>query len=403
MIARFRTLLRERLARRSLTAAVRTETDRDAAGLPPDDVGSDVVESAAVRWFFDAQDHSKSADGGFARHYSLVTGWSKSYAETTGYLIPTLLRIADRRQMPEARERARRALDWLVRIQLRDGSFYGGIVDARPQVPVSFNTGQILFGLVAGYRTFGNGYEEPMHRAARWLVDTIDRDGCWRRNPTPFAIGGDKAYDTHIAWALVEAAKATGVQAYADTALRNARWAVTQQTSRGWFDKCCLTDPTAPLTHTLGYAIRGIVEVHRHTHDAKLGASAITSADAVSQSVGPDGFLAGRLRSDWSPGASWCCLTGSAQIAHSLLLLSAEEPDHGYQQAASSMLRYVRRTIQPDGPVGVRGGVKGSFPTGGDYGRFEFLAWAAKFLLDANAAEQRIVHRSRVKQEATSR
>ena len=176
------------------------------------------------------------------------------------YVIPTLLRIAERRQNPEARDRARRALEWLVRIQRQDGSFHGGVVGAKPQVPVTFNTGQILFGLVAGYRTFGDQFEEPMHRAARWLVDTIDRDGCWRRHPTPFAIAGDKSYDTHTAWALVEAAKATGVQTYADTALSNARWAITLQNSRGWFDKCCLTDPSTPLTHTLGYAIRGVVE-----------------------------------------------------------------------------------------------------------------------------------------------
>ena len=119
--------------------------------------------------------------------------------------------------------------------------------------------------------------------------------------------------------------------------------------------------------------------------------------------VAPDGFLPGRLRADWSPGATWCCLTGSAQIAHSLLLLSADESDHGYQLAASRMLEYVRRTVQTSGPVGVRGGVKGSFPTDGDYGRFEFLAWAAKFLLDANAAEQRLTRRGRLKQEVTTR
>jgi hypothetical protein len=32
---------------------------------------------------------------------------------------------------------------------------------------------------------------------------------------------------------------------------------------------------------------------------------------------------------------------------------------------------------------GLRGGIKGSFPFDGDYGRFEVLNWATKFFVDA--------------------
>jgi hypothetical protein len=43
----------------------------------------------------------------------------------------------------------------------------------------------------------------------------------------------------------------------------------------------------------------------------------------------------------------------------------------------------VRRTIRLDGPTGTRGGVKGSYPVSGAYGRYEYLNWAAKFAVDA--------------------
>jgi hypothetical protein len=403
MIARLKSLFRAQQAWRSLPDDAKAEARRDAAGLPESDPGSDGVEAAALQWIFDAQDHSRSADGGFARHYSLVSGWGRSYPETSGYLIPTLLAAAERKQLPEARQRAYRALEWLVGIQLPDGGFFGGVVGASPQVPVTFNTGQILFGLVAGYQCFGDRFAEPMHRAARWLIDTIDADGCWRRYPTPFAIGGEKTYDTHTAWALIEAARATGVQAYADAAHSNTMWALGLQNSAGWFDKCCLSDPTAPLTHTLGYALRGVVEVQRHTGDETLSAAATAAADSLCAAVSADGFLAGRLRSDWQPAVTWACLTGSAQIAHSLLLLSSGNGRDTYRRTASEMLRYVRRTVQSRGHVGVRGGVKGSFPADGDYGRFEFLAWAAKFLLDANAAEQRLIQDAGTTRQATIR
>ena len=105
----------------------------------------------------------------------------------------------------EARRRARRMLDWLVSIQLPEGGFQGGTIDHAPVVPVTFNTGQVLLGLAAGVEEFGEAYIEPMRRAADWLVATQDRDGCWRRHPSPFAAPGEKTYETHVAWGLLEA------------------------------------------------------------------------------------------------------------------------------------------------------------------------------------------------------
>ena len=35
----------------------------------------------------------------------------------------------------------------------------------------------------------------------------------------------------------------------------------------------------------------------------------------------------------------------------------------------------------------IRGGVKGSQPIGGDYGKWQYLNWACKFTIDANRAE----------------
>ena len=48
---------------------------------------------AAADWLKRAQDATN--DGGFVGRYNLRTGWSSSYPETTGYIIPTLVRLAD--------------------------------------------------------------------------------------------------------------------------------------------------------------------------------------------------------------------------------------------------------------------------------------------------------------------
>lgn len=350
------------------------------------DAGSERVLSEVMAWLCRAQDCTRSSDGGVARDYSLVRGWAPSYPETTGYIVPTFLAYATRRGDVRYAERARRMIDWLVSIQLAGGGFQGGTIGARPVVPVTFNTGQILLGLAAGVQHFGD-YREPLRRAADWLVATQDKDGCWRRFPTPFAEPGEKVYETHVAWGLFESARIEPTRGYSEAAIRNVRWAIGSQRPNGWLERCCLDSPAAPLTHTLGYALRGIIEAYRHTGDPHLLAAARCTSDGLVTAFRADGHLPGRLREDWSTGASWACLTGTAQIAHCLLLLYQFTGDEKYLACGLRANAFVRRTVDVDGAPEVRGGVRGSEPIGAPYGRYQYLNWAAKFLADSLMCE----------------
>jgi len=323
-----------------------------------------------------------------ARHYSLVSGWGASYPETTGYIVPTVLAAGDRFSDRDLSRRGRRMLDWLVSIQFPDGGFQGGMVGQTPVVPVTFNTGQILLGLADGARRDPAAYGESMRKAADWLTATQDADGCWRSHPTPFARPGEKAYETHVAWGLMEAVRTEENAAWRAAALRNVDWALTHQADNGWFDRCCLTDPDYPLTHTLGYALRGIVEAWRLSGDDRYLEAAVRTADGLLGARRADGALPGRLGREWSAHVGWSCLTGNVQIAACWLLLHADTGNRVYLEAASAANRFVRRTIRMDGPAETRGGVKGSYPVSGDYGRYEYLNWAAKFAVDAFLLEK---------------
>jgi hypothetical protein len=347
------------------------------------------VIDAAVGWLARAQDRSATADGGVARHYSLISGWGPSYPETTGYIIPTFLAYAEQRHRPDIAERARRMLDWLVAIQLPGSGFQGGVIGSSPVVPVVFNTGQILMGLVAGERLFG-GYRKALREAADWLVAVQDTDGCWRRHASPFAPSGEKAYDAHVAWGLLDAARVTGETRYGEAALQNLRWVLTRQHRNGWFADCCLSDTSEPLTHTLGYALRGIIEGYRFSADPVLLGAAQRAADGIMSALGPDGKLPGRLDAGWRGTVDWACLTGSSQIACCWLLLHHETRSSAYLDAAVRTNGWVRRTVALDGSPDVIGGVRGSFPIDGGYGRYEFLNWAAKFTIDANMLESEL-------------
>jgi hypothetical protein len=344
----------------------------------------------AIAWLCRAQDSSATHDGGVARHFSLVTGWGPSYPETTGYIIPTILNFARLTGDNNLLDRGRKMLDWCLAIQFPNGAFQGGVIGSQPHGPVTFNTGQILLGLAAGAKVFGEPYRRSMLKAADWLVETQNPDGCWRKNSSPFAVPGAKAYDTHVAWGLFEAARVEPERHYEKAALANVEWALTQQRANGWFMNCCLSDYNIPLTHTLGYAVRGVLEAYRFSGNEKFLSAARRTADGLLTALRPDGFLPGCLSSDWQPAARWACLTGTVQVSYSWLALYQITGDSRYKDAARAANSYVRKTQDVSGRPEVRGAIKGSFPVNGEYGTNQYLNWAAKFFIDANLLEKEV-------------
>jgi hypothetical protein len=374
--------------RYGISTAARAEMRREQEPSIDTDIPITRAITEALAWIGRAQDHSSSKDGGVARHYCLITGWGPSYPETTGYIVPTLIREGKACQDADLLERTRRMLDWLVSIQMPSGAYRGGVTSDGPGVPVTFNTGQILMGLAAGVSHFGLAYGKAMIGAADWLVQTQDGDGCWRKYATPYAKLGEKTYETHVAWGLFDAARIEPGRGYAEAATRNLHWALSRQNDNGWFPDCCLTDPSNPLTHTIGYALRGLIEGYLFTHDGKILESANKTAEGVLRALRPDGFLPGRLNSQWQGTVSWSCLTGTAQIATCWLLLYQETGNPRFREAALGANRYVRQRVRLDGPLETRGAVKGSFPVSGGYVSFQYPNWACKFFIDAISLER---------------
>ena len=90
------TRIRRSFLHKPLPLAAEAERQRDHRQGLGFDPGLKVVIGACTDWLCAAQDHSASADGGVARDYSLIKGWATSYPETTGYIIPTMIELANR-------------------------------------------------------------------------------------------------------------------------------------------------------------------------------------------------------------------------------------------------------------------------------------------------------------------
>lgn len=354
------------------------------------DPGAESAISACCDWLVASQLGSLSADGGCASHYDILAGWASSYPETTGYIVPTLFELADRNDDRELANAAGKMLDWLASIQMESGGFQGGNIDATPKREVVFNTGQILFGLVEGAKRFGDPYDKSAIRAADWLVSVQDSDGSWSKGRSPFTTGGAKTYEAHVSWAMAEADRVFPDKGYGRTAIRHSDWVLAQQLSNGWFEACSLGDDEHPNTHTIGYTLRGLFEVWRLCRYEPALEGARLVARTLCQLVSENGFLSGKFDRNWKPTTSTACVTGSAQIANSLILLaqaSQEKESQYFTDVANRLNSFVRRTIPMHGPDGIRGGVSGSYPIWGEYGPFRYLNWAAKFTIDSNLAE----------------
>jgi hypothetical protein len=381
--------LRWRLKRAPLAAEAAW---RDGGGLrPPRELASHLL--ATVGWI----EHAHDATGrkGVARSYSLVPhrryarrGWLPAYPETTGYLIPTLLAAARHLGREELARRALEMAEWEAELQLESGAVRGGTVEDEVS-PAVFNTGQVLFGWIAAHEATSDArFSGCATRAARWLVESQDEDGAWRRGASKFAAQNGHVYNARAAWALALHGTRTRDAAAVTAARRAADFALTQQRENGWFAENCLDDPAHPLLHTIAYAAQGVLEIGLLLDEPRFVEAARRAARGVAARVAADGALPGRLDAEWRAAAPWSCVTGEAQMVlvwDRLDALAAKAGARGeFQAAATAVLRHALATQDLDHrEPGIRGGVAGSFPIWGDYGRYEYLNWAAKFLVDA--------------------
>lgn len=350
---------------------------------------------AALEWLARAQD--ATSEGGIARGYSLTwnryfrrRGWQAPYPETTGYIVPTLYAAARHLRCSDWAERAERAARWELRVQLPCGAVQGGVI-GEPAAPAVFNTGQVIFGWLTAWEETGDGaFADAVRHAGRFLVAAQDADGHWRKGNSLYARADATLYNARAAWALAEAGVRLKERSFCAAAAKQLHAVVRLQHANGWFPHCALTDPDRPLLHTLAYTVRGLLEGGRVLEDALLLRRAALAAEALATCVRADGWMSGCFDQDWRPMASWSCLTGEAQMANNWLRLVEITGDQRWAEPVPRVLRFLKGTQnRASANPGLRGGIKGSAPVSGDYGRYEVLSWATKFFADALMRDER--------------
>lgn len=343
---------------------------------------------AAVGWLERAQDAMK--DGGVCGRYKLASGWTSSYPETTGYIVPTFLQLRRALDADRFRDRAQRAVEFLLSLQLPDGGFPGGEVDQNRTEPSPFNTAQVMHGLQAWAVEAGDARcVEALRRAGNWLCDLQDADGAWRKR---FYGGIETTYSAHLTCWLAEAGEFLDEERFLDAARKHLAWVLQHfDSEHAWFDRSGFErddhQARSSFTHTIAYTIWGVLRTAEVLADQSGQKAAADAASAGLRRLELSRWLPGVLDYRYRGVSNYACLTGNCQFALIWLHVYRKSGDPRLLNAAMKALDLVRRT-QPitDPRDGVRGGIAGSDPVWGGYISHAFPNWAAKYFIDASLA-----------------
>jgi malonyl-CoA O-methyltransferase len=258
------------------------------------------------------------------------------YAEVTGYYVPTLY------QWGEA-DLARQYIHWLLSIQLPDGAF-----PAPDGVPYTFDTGQIMRGLVAALDDVP-GAEASLRRACDWMLTQVDPATGQLKTPST-ELWTDIASDlihTYTLPPLLQAGQRLGVQEYVDAA----------RSVLAYYKRQPGLVPFNRLSHFHAYAMEALTELGEMDL-ARQGMADVARVQRADGSVPA------------YPDVDWVCSTGMAQYAIVWYAL-------GDKARADKAIAYLEKIQNPSG------GFYGSYGKGAKYIAGAEISWGVKYFLDA--------------------
>lgn len=326
-------------------------------------------------WLIGAQ--SVNNDGGYAHSYSLYEGWGKSYPETTGYIIPTMLNLGEYLKAETYILSSFKAGEWLLEIQQLDGSFLD--LSGKKQI---FDTGQAIEGLVYIYKkTNDEKFLTSSIKAGDFIVNNQDGDGKWSK----FAYNNlPHTYYSKVAGNLLKLYKISGENKYKVSAQKNLEWIIGQQKNNGYFDLCSFKQNELPYLHNIIYVLEGLLASYNILKEDFIWQSLMKTVEKLLKiNEQRDFILYSQYDQNWNCFNRDKCLTGLAQWSILLLELYKMTKEERYFCQAVKTIHYLNSKQIARGSKNILGALPDTIPIWGNYRPFSFSNWTVKFYIDA--------------------
>lgn len=344
----------------------------------------------ALEWLKRAQD--ATGNGGIAGRYHMKTGFTYAYPETSGHILSTLIKTSDYFNDTKYMDWSRDIVNFLLRTQMENGAHQSfEYVEGREQKPAVFNTGQIMLGLIAWYnKTKDQTVLKSLHRSAEWLLSVQNTDGSWYGSWQSDYYGNIKPTNyTRVAWPLALLGKIFSENNYTLAAQKYLDWLLTKANfETGWIDNMGFSkedhEKRRTLTHTMAYAYRGLFECSLLFDRKDLIDLVQRASRNLIENYNSSGYLSGVYDYNWNGIVNYSCLTGNCQLSVIWLKLFKYYNDEYFLKAAKKAMDQVKgyQKLQSINP-GIRGAIAGSKPIWGEYIKYAYPNWAAKFFIDA--------------------
>ena len=136
-------------------------------------------------------------------------------------------------------------------------------------------------------------------------------------------------------------------------------------------------------THTIAYAIRGVLECGINDNNDEWILSAKKSFEAISDLILDNGFLSARIDNAANPLSDYVCLVGNCQMSIIGCKLYEIFGSKNFLGKSQILLNYVKSKQIVSEDSNTNGGIPGSWPLSGHYNSFRLPNWSAKFFIDA--------------------
>jgi uncharacterized protein YyaL (SSP411 family) len=323
---------------------------------------------------------AKGSAAYFSRLRHPLTGWAAPYPETTGYLIETMLDYHNILQEDWLFDYAKNGADWICTLQKENGALPGGLGENGKESV--FNTGMMLFGLIAMYENTKNEkYLATAQKAVNWLLEIVEKDGSWKQGA--YYMGFTPSYYTRVVWAVL---KLNSILQNAD--IQSSMQSIinyykAKKQTNGAIKDWAFKPNEKAFTHTIAYTMRGFLESAILLNDDEALIIAENMAKMLFLDFEKRGKLAGAYDENWSGDCRFICLTGNAQLSINAMRLFQIADNHIYKDFSIQLYNTISDAPCKIPIKGYYGGIAGSSPYWGKYQPMQMINWAAKFWLDA--------------------